>query len=444
MARFTAGIVFSQAAGLTGTPRAEQNAVKALLDLDRIRSDFPILQERMHVQDGSDGIPLAFLDNAASTQRPRQVIDTISQVYETTYANVHRGIYELSERATELYEQAREKVRSFINASETAEVIFTRGTTESINLVARSWADANLRAGDEILLTEMEHHANIVPWHQAAERTGAVVKFLPITDDGHLILEALDSLLTTRTKLVAVTAVSNVLGTMNPLEPIIARAHAVGALVLVDAAQSVPHLATDVQRLKCDFLVFSGHKMLGPTGIGVLYGQKTLLEEMPPFLGGGSMIRRVRLDGFEPAELPAKFEAGTPPFVEAIALATAIDYLEVIGLDQIHNHEVELARRAHERLGSLTGIRFLGPKPEKKSGIVSFTLDGVHAHDLAQVLDHHGVAIRAGHHCTMPLHKRLGIHASARASFYLYNTLNDVEQLANAVEAAQQVFERKR
>jgi cysteine desulfurase / selenocysteine lyase len=418
--------------------------MKTSLDIERIRSDFPILQERMHLRDGSNGVPLVFLDNAASTQRPRQVIDAISHVYEHSYANVHRGIYELSERATELYEQAREKVRSLLNAADSAEIIFTRGTTESINLVARSWGDANLRAGDEILLTEMEHHANIVPWHQVAERTGAVVKFVPITDDGQLILESFDSLLTERTKLVAVTAVSNVLGTINPLEQIIERAHAVGALVVVDAAQSVPHLATDVQRLQCDFLAFSGHKMLGPTGIGVLYGRKEFLDAMPPFLGGGSMIRRVRLDGFEPAELPAKFEAGTPPFVEAIALTAAIEYLERIGLDQIHEHEVALARLAHQRLSSIAGIKFLGPESEHKSGIVSFTLAGVHGHDLAQVLDHHGVAIRAGHHCTMPLHKRLGIHASARASFYLYNTSAEVEQLGIAVEAAQQLFAKKR
>jgi cysteine desulfurase/selenocysteine lyase len=418
--------------------------VRARLDTDRIRNDFPILHERMHVHKGSEGVPLTFLDNAASTQRPRQVIETISSVYESCYANVHRGIYELSERATERYEQAREQVRSFINASDVAEVIFTRGTTEAINLVARTWADANLKAGDEILLTEMEHHANIVPWHQAAERTGAVVKFLPITDDGRLVEASFDSLLTERTKLVAVTAVSNVLGTINPVEEIIQRARRVGAVTLVDAAQSVMHLLSDVQRLDCDFLAFSGHKMLGPTGIGVLYGRRSLLEKMPPFLGGGSMIRRVRLDGFEPADLPAKFEAGTPPFVEAIALATAIEYLEGVGLAAIHEHELELTRAAHDRLSAISGMRFLGPAPEQKSGIVSFTLEGVHAHDLAQVLDHHGVAIRAGHHCTMPLHKRLGIPASARASFSLYNTFEEVERLAVSVEAAQRLFSRKR
>jgi cysteine desulfurase / selenocysteine lyase len=418
--------------------------MKIPFEVERIRGDIPILQTRLHGDRVPGGVPLAFLDNAASTQRPRQVIQTISHVFEHDYANVHRGIHTLSERSTELYEAAREKVREFIQAAESAEVIFTRGTTEGINLVARSWGDAFLKAGDEILLTEMEHHANIVPWHQLAARNGAVVRFIPISDEGRLQLDTLDKLLTQRTKIVAVTAVSNVLGTINPIKKIIRRAHDVSAVTLVDAAQSVPHLATDVQELGCDFLSFSGHKMLGPTGIGVLYGRRELLEKMPPFLGGGSMIRRVRLDGFEPAELPAKFEAGTPPIVEAIALGTAIDYLQDIGLDAIHSHEVSLATLAHERLANIPGIKFLGPTPQEKSGIVSFTIDGVHAHDIAQVLDHHGVAVRAGHHCTMPLHKRLGIAASTRASFYLYNNAHEVEQFGEAVEAAQRTLKRKR
>lgn len=412
------------------------------LDIDRIRADIPILHTRLHGDRVPGGVPLAFLDNAASTQRPRQVIETITRVFEHEYANVHRGIHWLSERSTELYEESRQKVQRFINAADASEVIFTRGTTESINLVARSWGDANLHSGDEILLTEMEHHANIVPWHQLAARTGAIVRFLPITDDGQLQLSALDELLTPRTKLIAVASVSNVLGTINPLASIISRAHAVGAIVLVDAAQSAPHLATDVRKLDCDFLAFSGHKMLGPTGVGVLYGRQELLDAMPPFLGGGSMISRVRLDGFEPAELPAKFEAGTPPIVEAIALGTAVDYLKSIGLEAIHAHELSLTRLAHDHLTAMGGNRLLGPAPEHKSGIVSFTLDGVHAHDVAQVLDHHGVAVRAGHHCTMPLHKRLGIAASVRASFYLYNTAAEVEQFAEAVSLARKVFHR--
>ena len=413
------------------------------LDIERIRNDFPILHTRLHGDRVPGGMPLVFLDNAASTQRPRQVIDTISRVYEHEYANVHRGIHSLSERCTELYEAARETVQEFINAADGAEIIFTRGTTEGINLVARSWGDANLRAGDEILLTEMEHHANIVPWHQVAARTGAVVRFLPISDDGRLLFDSLDTLLTERTKIVAVSAVSNVLGTINPIAQLIERAHAHGALVLVDAAQSVPHLATDVQALGCDFLAFSGHKMLGPTGVGVLYGRCELLESMPPFLGGGGMIRRVSLAGFEPADLPAKFEAGTPPIVEAIALAASIDYLKQFGLDAIHEHELALGQLAHDRLIAIKGVRLLGPAPQQKSGIVSFTLDGVHAHEVAQVLDHHGVAVRAGHHCTMPLHKRLGIAASVRASFYLYNTPEEVEQLGVAIEAAKHLFARR-
>jgi cysteine desulfurase/selenocysteine lyase len=334
-------------------------------------------------------------------------------------------------------------VRSFIGAADGTEIIFTRGTTESINLIARSWGDTHLRPGDEILLTEMEHHANIVPWHQLAARTGAIVRFMPITDDGQLNFEFLDAMLTEQTKIVAVAAVSNVLGTINPVAEIIERAHARGAIVVIDAAQSVPHLVTDVQALGCDFLAFSGHKMLGPTGIGVLYGRRELLESLPPFLGGGGMIRRVTLEGFEPGDLPAKFEAGTPPIVEAIALATAIGYLRQIGLTAIHDHELALGQMAYNRLSAMPGVRLLGPPPSQKSGIVSFTVDGVHAHDVAQVLDHHGVAVRAGHHCTMPLHKRLGIVASVRASFYLYNTPAEVEQLVTAVEAAKRLLARR-
>jgi cysteine desulfurase/selenocysteine lyase len=417
--------------------------MSAAYDVERVRADFPILATRLHEDRIPGGVPLVFLDNAASTQRPRQVIDAMTRVSEHDYANVHRGIHSLSERSTALYEAAREKTREFIGAADATEIIFTRGSTESINLVARSWGDANLRAGDEILLTEMEHHANIVPWQQVAARTGAVVRFVPITDDGLLMLDEFDALLTERTKLVALTHVSNVLGTVNPVREVIERAHRRGALVLIDAAQSVPHLAINVQSLGCDFLAFSGHKMLGPTGIGVLYGRRELLEAMPPFLGGGSMISRVRLDGFEPAELPYKFEAGTPPIIEAIALTPAIEYLQTLGLEAIHQHTAELTLLAHARLAQIPGVRLIGPKPEAKSGIVSFTVDGVHAHDVAQVLDHHGVAVRAGHHCTMPLHKRLGIVASVRASFYLYNTASDVEALGKAIEASQKALQRR-
>jgi cysteine desulfurase/selenocysteine lyase len=413
------------------------------LDVERIRADFPILATVLHQSADRPGVPLVYLDNAATTQRPRQVIQSIVDTYERHYANVHRGIHWLSDQSTDLFEEARGKVQAFIAARAREEVIFTHGTTESINLVARSWGDANLKPGDEILLTEMEHHANIVPWQQLAARSGAVVRYLPITDDGQLVLDALDQWLTPRTRMVAVTAVSNVLGTINPLEPIIARAHAAGALVLVDAAQSVPHQRTNVQTLGADFLVFSGHKMLGPSGVGVLYGRQELLETMSPFLGGGSMIRRVTTAGFEPAELPAKFEAGTPPIAPAIGLGAAIDYLEQVGVDAIHAHEQRLCRQAHEVLGSIAGLRFLGPAPEHKGGTVSFTLERVHAHDIAQLLDRHGIAVRAGHHCAMPLHKRLGINASTRASFYFYNTPAEIEQLGAAIEKIKHIFRRK-
>jgi cysteine desulfurase/selenocysteine lyase len=409
------------------------------LDVERLRRDFPILATNVHATTGA-GVPLVYLDNAATTQRPRQVIQAIVDVYEQHYANVHRGIHWLSDQSTDLFEQAREKVRAFINAPRREEIIFTHGTTESINLVARSWGDANLKPGDEVLLTEMEHHANIVPWQQLAERTGAVLRYVPITDDGRLDLDAFQRLVSSRTKLLAVTAVSNVLGTINPVDTLARHAHDAGAVVLVDAAQSVPHLTTDVQAMGADFVAFSGHKMLGPTGVGVLWGRAELLDRMPPFLGGGSMIRRVRLDGFEPADLPAKFEAGTPPIVPAIGLGAAIDYLNDVGLPAIHAHEMHLCQRAHELLGQIDGVRFLGPAPEHKSGIVSFTVDRIHAHDIAQLLDRHGVAVRAGHHCAMPLHKRLGINASARASFYFYNTPDEVQSLADALIACQQTL----
>jgi cysteine desulfurase / selenocysteine lyase len=401
----------------------------------KLRDDFPILTQLVH-----GDRPLVFLDNAASTQRPRQVIDVLRRVYEHDYANVHRGIHTLSERSTAQYEEAREKVRAFIGAKHAHEVIFTSGTTTSINTVARSWGDANLRAGDEVLLTTMEHHSNLVPWQQLAARTGIVLCHIPITDDGLLTLDALDALLSERTKLVAVASVSNVLGTVNPIAEISRRAHAAGALVLVDAAQSVPHRATDVVALGADFLAFSGHKMLGPTGIGVLYGRAELLDAMPPFLGGGSMINRVYADHFTPAELPAKFEAGTPPIAPAIALGAAIDYLNAIGIDAVERHEHELTRYAYERLQEIEGLRLLGPSPEHRAGLVSFVLDHPHSHDVAQLLDEQGIAVRAGHHCTQPLHDRLGIAASTRASFYLYNTPAEVDLLVDTVRQIRDRF----
>ncbi|HEX7379430.1 MAG TPA: cysteine desulfurase [Pirellulales bacterium] len=403
----------------------------SMFDAEALRADFPILSTRVH-----GDLPLIYFDNAATTQRPRQVIQSLVDVYERHYANVHRGIHWLSEQSTDLYAEAREKVRAFINASDIEEVIFTHGATESINMVARSWGDACVGPGDEILLTEMEHHSNIVPWQQLAARRGAVVRFLPITDEGLLDLDSLPKLLNGRTRLVAVTAASNVLGTNNPLDEIIRQSHATGAVVLVDAAQSAPHAPTDVRQLDADFLAFSGHKLLGPTGVGILYGRRSLLESMPPFLGGGSMIRRVTLDGFEPADLPAKFEAGTPPIVEAIGLGAAIDYLQSVGLENIRAHEQVLTKAAHESLSGVSGVRIFGPPPERKGGIVSFTVAGVHAHDVAQLLDGQGIAVRAGHHCAMPLHRRLGVAATSRASFYFYNTLAEVEQLGPAIEQA--------
>ncbi|MEZ6072808.1 MAG: cysteine desulfurase [Pirellulales bacterium] len=408
---------------------------KTSFDVEALRKDFPILATQPH-----DGVPLVYLDNAASTQRPRQVIDKIVETYEKHYANVHRGIHWLSESSTDLYEEARRKVQAFIAAPRLEEVVFTRGTTEGLNLVARSWGDANVSAGDEILLTELEHHSNIVPWQQLAERCGAVIRWVPISDDGRLEIDAFDALLNERTKIVSVAAVSNVLGTRCPVEAIARRAHDAGAVVVVDAAQSVPHEPTDVQKLGVDFLAFSGHKMLGPSGVGVVWGRAELLDAMPPFMGGGSMIRRVTKDGFEPADIPTKFEAGTPPIVPAIGLGAAIDYLQQVGLAGVHEHEQRLTQYAHERMSEIEGLNIYGPAPQLKAGIVSFSIDGVHAHDIAQLLDRDGVAVRAGHHCAMPLHERLGATATTRASFYLYNTSAEVDALVDSLGRAKSMF----
>ena len=409
------------------------------LNVEEIRRDFPILSAL-----GENGRPVIYLDNAASTQRPRQVIDAMERVYETCYANVHRSGHGFSAQTTALYEASREAARSLLGAKSTNEVIFTSGTTAGINLVARSWGDENLKAGDEILLTVMEHHSNIVPWQQLAARTGAVIRWVPVTDDFEMDLPAMDGLLSERTKIVAVTAVSNVLGTINPVRQLVEMAHSAGAKILIDAAQCVPHEPTNVQEWDADFVAFSGHKMLGPSGIGILYGREELLEAMPPFMGGGSMIGTVTLEGFTPANLPAKFEAGTPPIVPAIGLAPAIEYLQRVGLPQVFAHEQRLARRAHELLGEIEGVRILGPLPERKAGTVSFTMEGVHSKDIAVLLDQiSSIAVREGHHCAMPLHARFGIPASCRASFYLYNTLDEVAQLAAGVKKAQQMLLRK-
>lgn len=402
-----------------------------------LRADFPILQVRM-----DDGRPLVYLDNAATTQHPRAVIQAMVEAYEQYFSNVHRGGHSLAARTTERYEAARRSVQRLLNARRSHEIVFTSGTTAGINLVARSWGDSQLKAGDEILLTRMEHHSNLIPWQQTAERTGCRLRFVEVTDDGRLDLDSLDKLLGERTKLVAFTAVSNVLGTINPVREIVRRARACGAAVLLDAAQAVPHQTLDVQALDVDWLVFSGHKMLGPSGVGALYGKESVLERMPPFLGGGSMIRTVALDGFTPAALPAKFEAGTPPIVPAIGLGAAVEYLELVGLPRIHAHEQALVRAAHQALGAVEGLRILGPSPDLKGGAVSFHVEGLHPDDIAKVLDARGVAVRSGHHCAMPLHERFGLPASCRASFYLYNTPDEVEALADGVRTARRIIGR--
>jgi cysteine desulfurase/selenocysteine lyase len=393
------------------------------------------------LQQQVNGKPLAFLDSGASSQKPRRVIECLEEYYKRSNANVHRGVYKLSEEATFAFERARGKVARFIGASSHKELIFTRNTTEAINLVARAWGDANVRAGDRILLSVMEHHSNLVPWQQLAQRTGARLDFLPIDEQGRLVLDDLDTLLTERTRLVALTHQSNVLGTINPVREIAARAHDAGALILVDGAQSVPHMPVDVQELGIDFLAFSGHKMCGPTGIGGLWGRRKILEAMPPFLGGGSMIREVTLQSTTYAGLPARFEAGTPAIGEAIALGEAVDFLIDVGMDKIFAHEQYLIGYALERLSEVEGLRVYGPLSlEQRGGALSFTLDGVHPHDIAAVLDGEGVAVRAGHHCCQPLHTLLDVPATARASFYLYNIPEEIDRLAAGLDKARKLF----
>lgn len=406
------------------------------LELLRRRTDFPLLSRQ-----SASGAPLAYLDNAASTQRPAVVIDAMSDCYRRYYANVHRGIHTLSEEATHAFEQARLTVADFLHAASHREVLFTAGTTAAINTVARSWGDANVGRDDYILLTIAEHHANIVPWHQLAERTGCRIEFLPLNDDftidDSVVQEHLARL---SPKLFAFVATSNTLGTEFSIERWTRLAHQHGALVLVDAAQAVPHRPVDVQALDVDFLAFSGHKVCGPTGIGVLYGKEALLEAMPPFLGGGGMIHRVTTSGFEPAQLPEKFEAGTPPIVEAIGLGAALLYVNDVGLEEIHAYETSLCRLADERLREIEGVRVIGPTADKKAGIVSFVVEGVHAHDVSQWLDTRGVAVRAGHHCTMPLHQKLGVAATSRASFYFYNTAEEAERFVEGVREVRDKF----
>jgi cysteine desulfurase/selenocysteine lyase len=420
----------------TTTTHTHPAVASGRLDVATVRKDFPILERSIH------GSPLVYLDSAATTQRPNQVIDAISDFYHTKNANIHRGVYVLSAQATGMYEDARGKVADFIGAPETEEVIFTRNATEAINLVARSWGDTNLKAGDEILLTEMEHHSNLVPWFLLARRTGATVRFLPMNDDGTLDMSAWDERFTERTRVVGAVHVSNVLGTINPVEEIIRRAHEGGAIVVIDGAQSVPHMPVDVRELGADFLAFSAHKMLGPTGIGVLYGRQQLLDNMEPFLGGGDMIRTVTTRGATWNDLPWKFEAGTPNIEGAIAFGTAIDYLRTIGMDTIRAHEVELTGYALERMRKLDALELYGPdNAEQRAGVISFNDRDVHPHDLGTILDRRGVAVRAGHHCAQPLIERLGQSATARASFYLYNTREEVDVLVDALVYAKEFFD---
>jgi cysteine desulfurase/selenocysteine lyase len=406
------------------------------LDVAAVRKDFPILDRCIN------GRRLTFLDSAASSQRPRQVLDAMTEYYEVHHANVHRGAYTLATEATDAYENARATVARFINAPSGRSVVFAKNVTEALNLVAHAWGRTHLREGDAVLLSVMEHHANLVPWLMLAEERGVELRYLPLADDYTLDLSELDRLVD-GVKLVAVTAMSNVLGTLTPIPRLAAAAHDAGALCLIDAAQYVPHLPTDVQALGCDFFGFTGHKMMGPTGIGVLWAREELLESMPAFLGGGSMILDVRTDGWTPADIPERFEAGTPPIAEAVGLAAAIRYLEDLGMDALREHEVSLTghalRTLTERLGDR--ITLFGPsEPSARGGVLSFELEGVHPHDVAQVLDQHGVAVRAGHHCAKPLMRVLGVNATARASLYAYNDTDDVDTLATALEAASDFF----
>jgi cysteine desulfurase / selenocysteine lyase len=405
-----------------------------MFDPARIRAEFPALHQQVK------GRPLIYLDNGATTHKPQTVLDALTHFYARDNSNVHRGLHELSNRATTAYENARTRTARFLNAVSPEEIVFTRGTTESINLVAHGLA-SRLKPGDEILLTEMEHHSNLVPWQLAAQRSGATLRFLPITPDtSSLDLSQLDHCLTRKTKIFAFTHISNTLGVINPVKALCRRARAVGALTLVDAAQSAGHMKTDVQDLDCDFLVFSGHKCAGPTGIGVLYGRFDILNSLPPYQGGGEMISSVRYEGSTYKAAPQKFEAGTPNIADAIGLAAALDYLDDIGMDAIFAHDRELAAHAHRELAAIPGLHILGPGPEERSGLVTFTMEGIHAADIVTTANEFGIALRGGHHCTEPLHHKLGIPASARASFYLYNTKEEIGILVDTLKKIHAIF----
>ncbi len=407
------------------------------LDTARIRGDFPILRRLVN------GRPLVYLDNAATTQKPQRVIDALVHYYTAMNANVHRGIHTLAVEATEAYEGTREKVARFIGAERYGHVVFTRNATEALNLVARSWGEANLRDGDEVVLTVMEHHSNIVPWQLVARKTGARLRYVDIRDDGTLDLDQLRQLVGSRTRVVSLTHASNVLGTINPIPDVAELAHRAGAILVVDGAQSAPHLPVDVRALGCDFYAFSAHKMLGPTGVGVLWARPGLLEQMEPFLGGGEMISVVRPEESTWAEVPHKFEAGTPNIADVIAFAAAIDYLEDLGMANVRAHEVDLTGYALDRLASLPEVRIFGPMdPERRGGVVAFAVEGIHPHDVATIVDQFGIAIRAGHHCAQILARRLGVPATNRASFYVYNESREVDLLVDALKEAVEVFRR--
>ena len=405
------------------------------IDVNKIQLDFPILTREIR-----SGQRVVYLDSTATTQKPIQVINAMDDYYRKSNANIHRGIHFLAEEATALYEDARNKIAKFINAPTPKQVIFTRNTTESINLVAQTWGRKNLQHGDLVILTEMEHHSNLVPWQMLAAELDLRLEFIPVNDHGLLDLEAYQLLLDRGPKLVAFTHMSNVLGIINPAEMMTAEAHASGAKVLIDGAQSVPHFPVDVQALNADFLVFSGHKMCGPTGVGVLYGRRDLLEEMPPFLGGGDMIKKVELRSFRANAIPHKFEAGTPAIAEAIGFGAAVNYLNDVGMDLIASQEQVIVNYAIERLSEFPGITVYGPEGIDRGGVTAFNLDGVHAHDVAQILDGDGIAVRAGHHCAMPLHDKLGVPASTRASYYLYNSVDDVDKLIDSLYRVKAIF----
>ena len=408
---------------------------KPKLEAHKLRADFAIFEQRFH------GKPLSFLDSAASSQKPRQMLDAMRTFYETSYANVHRGVYQLAERATEGLEGAREKVRALVNAPSAREIIFTRNATEALNLVAYAWGMNNLGPGDLVVVSELEHHSNFVPWQYVAKRTGAKFRMIRLDDAGELVLDGLDALASEgRVKVVAHNLVSNSLGTVNPVDRLSAWAHEQGALAVVDAAQAAPHRPVDVQALGCDFLALSAHKMCGPSGVGALWGRRELLEAMEPFNLGGHMIRSVRFEATSWGELPHKFEAGTSPIAEAVGFGAAIDYLSEIGFEAIEHHEQELVAYALERLADVPGITLYGPPPERRAGIVSFNIDGIHPHDVAQVLDLGGVAIRAGHHCCQPLMARLGVAATNRASFYLYTIPEEIDRLADGLHTVRRLL----